>query len=316
MRAGPPRKAGGVEIGFRSRSVDLGRRQEKLHQRVGEPPFLQDGVEALGQALDPVQLRQHAGPQLVPDDDRRDEGEGLAFARQQPEHGHVVDLRHDHRPHARQIGEAVEGDAKLAVQAGQQHGRAIEVVGEPERRVGRTADDRDGLLVEQATAEGRARVPRRRAVGQHHVDDLGLEILQQVARRARPHDQFHIVPPDQGAKKLQLEVARQGRDRADPQHLAVQVGTTPQRIQQLVAGAEHRVGVVESHPSRLGQAQPLADAIEERVPDLPLQLLQLNRQGRRSDVQPFGGPRQPALVRDRPEVAQMVVVQLAHPAFL
>ena len=170
-------------------------------------------------------------------------------------------------------------DPDIAVQTRQQDRLAAKILREAERRfVGpRPADQADGLLVEQVIAKGRAGVALGGAIGENDVDGMGFELREQVARRAGAHDQFHIRATDQGTQELKLEVARQGRQRADPQDLAACERPPFKGAHQLVAGLEDGVGIIERDLTGLGQDEPLADTFEQRVTHLVFEFLDLHR---------------------------------------
>ena len=62
----------------------------------------------------------------------------------------------------------------------------------------------------------------------------------------------------------------------------------------------------------LGQHELPIAALEQPMPEPLLELAQLNRQRRRRHVQRLGGSRQVAPVRDDPEVAQVMEVEIGH----
>jgi len=147
-----------------------------------------------------------------------------------------------------------------------------------------------------------------------HQHDIQVEVgqcLQQLRGAARAQDDLHIRPPEQRAQETDLEVARQGRQRAHPQGLA-RLPALVQRCQQLFAAGEDRVGVVERDPAGLREVQLAAAALEQVVTEAALELADLHRQGRLREVQVLRGPCEAALVCDGAEVAQVVVVQPCH----
>ena len=74
--------------------------------------------------------------------------------------------------------------------------------------------------------------------------------------------------------------------------------------EQLLAGREDRVGVVERDAPRLGQVELAAAPLEQGMAEALLQLADLHRERGLRQVQPLGRARQVAVVRDRPEVAE------------
>ena len=80
----------------------------------------------------------------------------------------------------------VEGGADVAVEAGQQDALAREVGGELEFFVvgAGTADQADRLLVEPVTVQGALIIAADIAVGQHHIQHVGLKLGEQVTQAA------------------------------------------------------------------------------------------------------------------------------------
>ena len=107
-----------------ARSVLL---DELANQRVSEATPRRDGEEGLLHPRHAVLLHERATPDLVADDDLRDQREAAAFAREQAEHRHVVHLCRDERSDASGVEKTVERDAHVALQArhGDRNGGAI-----------------------------------------------------------------------------------------------------------------------------------------------------------------------------------------------
>lgn len=70
--------------------------------------------------------------------------------------------------------------------------------------------------------------------------------------------------------------------------------------------------MVEHDLPGLGQIQLPPAAFEQRVAQALLQFADLHRKRRLGEVETLGSTGEVPLVRDRPEVAQMVVVQGGH----
>ena len=152
---------------------------------------------------------------------------------------------------------------------------------------------------------------RRRPVDQDDIEPLVLQPLQQVAQRPGAHDDLDVVPAEDRAEEPDLEVPRECRQRADSQDQPPRHAAFVQRTDQLVAGGEDDVGMVERNAAGLGQVQLLAAPLEQSVPDLVLELPDLDRQRRLRDTEPLRGPGQVAVMRDGPEIAEVIVVE-AH----
>ena len=73
-----------------------------LHQfvdeRVWKAATRGDGIEGFADLGDAMGFDEEAGVDFVTHDDRGSEGEAVAFAREQAEHGHVVHLGDDPGP--------------------------------------------------------------------------------------------------------------------------------------------------------------------------------------------------------------------------
>ena len=85
---------------------------------------------------------------------------------------------------------------------------------------------------------------------------------------------------------------------------------TPQDLDHLVAKIHDPFGISPDDPSRLGEMHAPALATEQRRPKKVLQLAHLSAQRRRGDVNDFRCSLDPALRRDREEVAEVVIIQL------
>ena len=141
---------------------------------------------------------------------------------------------------------------------------------------------------------------------------MRFKLRQQIAHRPGPHDQLHIGAANQRPEELELEIPRQGGQRADPQHLAACDRTAPQGAHQLLAGLEDRVGVIERDLPGFGQFQPPADPFEQRVAHLVLELWICTESADCDRFMLLGRPGQAAFMRDGPEIAKMVEVQVPH----
>ena len=158
---------------------------------------------------------------------------------------------------------------------------------------------------------GRRRVARGHGVQEHDIEPQRLEPLEEIGQRARP--QHHLDPgiAEQGAQEPQLEVARQRGKRAHAQDLAG-AAASRKRGHKLVAGCEDAVGMVKRDAPGLGEVEPAAAPVEERLPQPVLERLDLHRKRRLRHAQLLGCAREVAVMRDRPEGPEVKVVQPPH----
>ena len=82
-----------------------------------------------------------------------------------------------------------------------------------------------------------------------------------------------------------------------------------ERVLELLAAREDRVGVIERDAPGLGQEQPPAATFEEGVTELRFELLDLHRDGGLRDMKTLRGSREVLFVRDGPEVVKVVEVE-------
>ena len=114
-------------------------------------------------------------------------------------------------------------------------------------------------------------------VGQHHIETERDQRPKQFVEAARSNDDVELVPTQQRAYEIELEVARQGGDRADP-HLLARLPAIPERRDEIVAAGEDGVGMFERDLSRLGQDQLAPGAIKQAMTKPLLELGDLHRQ--------------------------------------
>ena len=171
------------------------------------------------------------------------------------------------------------------------------------------------LLGQQVAVPWPPGIAFRRLVGEHHVHLVRVQRHQQIALRARADDDFHLRHVQRGPQELEQEVPRQRGHRADAQDLPAAVRAVLHHVHQLLAGACDLLGVVERQPSGLGELQAAAPALEQRVAEAFLKLLELEAQRRRREVQLFRRARQVQLAGDEAEIAEVVVVQEGHECF-
>jgi hypothetical protein len=249
-------------------------------------------------------LHHHAGQQ----------GDRARVTRQQAQHGHVVHLRQQAVADAAGLAHQVEAGADLVVGARQQERNLGQFLRKPEYLpLGpRAAHQADRLTGDPPAAPGLGRRAMHPAIGQHQVQRMHPQPGQQVGQAPRTQDHFHIVPPQDRCQEILLEVARQGRHRADAQHLARIAPAIAQQRHQFGAAGKDGVGIGQGQATGFGQYQGAAPALEQRLPELLLELPDLCRQGRLRDMQMLRRTGQMALLGHGPEVMQMVVVQAQH----
>jgi hypothetical protein len=152
---------------------------------------------------------------------------------------------------------------------------------------------------------------RRRAggdVGQDDVDEVGLHEPQHLPEGARADHDLHVVAAEERLQEAELEVPGERGERPHPEHLAL-APALAQGALQLGAAGEDGVGVVEGDAAGHGEHELLPPPVEQGVPELRLQLLDLHGDRRLRDVQARRGPSEVVRVRDRPEVVEVVVVE-------
>jgi hypothetical protein len=102
-----------------------------------------------------------------------------------------------------------------------------------------------------------------------------LQATEQVVQATGLQQQRHVVAQDQRSQQVLLEIPRQRGHGPHPQHLPPGAATLAQVRQQLVACREDRLGISHRDPTRLGQLQRTGPALEQRLPEGFLQLLDL-----------------------------------------
>ena len=140
-------------LNFRSLDSTVQQVREKL---IGEPPLLDDGVEAFCNFRNPAVLHERAGFQFVPHDNGWHQRDAFAFSGKKAEHRHVVYFSQYDRPDSRQFEYAVERNANITVQARQKHRFAAQVLREAEFPAVRAwpPDQADRLLIEKVISLG------------------------------------------------------------------------------------------------------------------------------------------------------------------
>jgi hypothetical protein len=135
---------------------------------------------------------------------------------------------------------------------------------------------------------------------------------EQLGEAARRQHELHVGPVDERTDEVLLEVARERGDGADAHHLPLLAAAFTQHGHHLVAGGEDVVGIGEREPTGLGERERATGPLEQRLPELAFELLDLRRQCRLRHVQLRRGTGEVALLRDGPEVAEMVEVERRH----
>lgn len=151
----------------------------------------------------------------------------------------------------------------------------------------------------------------RRLIEQDDVEIQRLECAQQFAGAARAENQVDVGAAENRTEKLLLEVPGQRGERSDAQRLAG-VSCLAQRAQHFLAGRKDCVGMVEDDLARFGQMQLPPPTLEQGMTQALLEFADLHGQGRLREVKPLRGAGQVAVMSNRPEIAQVVVVQRCH----
>ena len=159
--------------------------------------------------------------------------------------------------------------------------------------------------------ERRKGVGGRRLIGDDDIERVTLKPAKQFAQATRSQDKFNISATQQGSKEVHLEIARQGGKGPDPDRLTCDPGAS-QRADQILARRKNRVGMIECDASGFGQGQLPVAPFEQRMAQAILEFANLHRKRRLGDVQPRRSAREMPLMRDRPEIAQMIVIQFGH----
>ena len=286
---------------------------ELRRQRIGKAPRGGDRIEILGNAGQRVELDQRSRFQLALDDDRREHGQPRALPRQKTHHRHVLHLRRDLRRHVKPRHKRIELLANPAFPRGQDD----RIKGKPRREarfaLGRTGppDQAHPLRRDQMGDERRRRIGSGGLVQQHDIEVQAFEPAEQIRHAARTQDHLHIRPRNGRPQEFHLEIARQGGERTDADR-APGHARALQRFDELLARGKDPVRMVERDPPRLGQDELPPAPLEERMAEPLFELLDLDGERRLRKVQPFGGARQVAVMGDGAEIAQVVIVHLAH----
>ena len=173
-------------------------------------------------------------------------------------------------------------------------------------------DQAHRLFRDLVSDPARRRVAQREDVGENDVDLVCIDGPQQVDQRARSEHELDVGALEEGLEELDLEVPGERGEGAHAQGPPRPDVRIAERAEQLVAEPEDRVGVVERDVPRFGQDERPPAPLEQLVSELLLQLLDLDGHGGLGHEESLGGARQVALVGDRPEVAQVVEVEVGH----
>jgi hypothetical protein len=106
-----------------------------------------------------------------------------------------------------------------------------------------------------------------------------------------------------------LEVSGQGRDRSDPENPPPGSRSILEDTDQLFAGLENEVRVVQGDPPRFGQDERFAFSREEWLPKVLFQLAKLDAQGGLGNSEMGSCLGEAAFLGDGSEVAKMVIVE-------
>jgi hypothetical protein len=126
---------------------------------------------------------------------------------------------------------------------------------------------------------------------------MGLEHPEQIAQGPGPQDELDVGSSQERTQQFELEVAGEGGHRADAEDLALLRDAVFEGVEQLLAAAEDRLGVVQGEPARLREFEPLIPPLEEFLAEALLELSQLDAQRGGGDVQVLGRAGQVARLR-------------------
>jgi hypothetical protein len=293
--------------------VRFTRFDKTMNDDVGESPFDRDRKEYLDNSWKRISLDKAAQCQFVPDDDRRQYCEAYTRANKEAHHCHVIDLGGNLRTNTKAIDERIEPGSDTAVGEREDNGILGKQFANRSIAVDqmRNADQTYWLLGQFVGDEGGQSVACRYLIGEHDIELQGLETGEKISGATRTEDDFYIAASDHWLEKTHLKISRQCCKCADAQRLP-NLTCLLECSDQLVAGRKNRVGMVEGNAACLGKMELSPPTFEQEMAEPVLKLADLHRQRGLREIQPRSGARQIAVLSDRPEIAQMVVVQVSH----
>ena len=175
------------------------------------------------QARDDAIFLQLACAQFILHDQWRHQRQSPRVAGQQSQHGHVVDLGHDGYTKVQFLAQQIERRADLAHASGQQQGLPTQIVRKAKRppRFPRRADDANGLAGDAAAAPGSCGIAADRTVGEHKIQLVDAQPLEQFVQAPGLQHELDIVVRQNRAQEILLEVARQSGHAANAQDLCL-----------------------------------------------------------------------------------------------
>jgi hypothetical protein len=134
------------------------------------------------------------------------------------------------------------------------------------------------------------RTRRQGRIGQESIELLGRQFQEQHVRLVLPADQADVrEPAKNGIQDVPHDALGKHVHHADAQVRAAARGSPFQGFHEFAAQGEDAFGVMGRQLARLGQHQPLADAIEEGFPEGALQGADLRAHRRLGKMQALAG---------------------------
>ena len=122
---------------------------------------------------------------------------------------------------------------------------------------------------------------------------------------------FAQVDPQPGMPRLQRRqqprqhIGRERRDDAEPERAGQQAGAMPGEILKIAGGAEDPLGALRHLGPDLGQDRLAGAPLDQRDPEILLELLDLHRQGRLAHGAGLRRPPEMAVLGQRIEIAEL-----------
>ncbi len=282
---------------------------------VGEAAARSDGVEGFAQFGNAMGLDQFTALDFIAHDHRRNQCETFAFAGEETEHGHVIELGEDAGTDACGCEDLIEAGAGVAFEAGEDDGDVLKVGWEPE--FGALfpcdgTDEADGFFGEKVAMPGGGVVAAGVLVGEDEVDLMGLKEEEEIAQVARAANDLDVGSVQGGAEELELEVAGEGGDSAETEDLSTAARAVLHDIHEFLTGATDGFGIVEGDLAGLGEDEAAAGALEEFVAEVLFELTELDAECWGREVQFFGGASEAEFAGDDAEIAQVMIIEEAH----
>ena len=230
-------------------------------------------------------------------------------------HGAIVEFSHDVGPHLGGPEPPVEDLAEGIARLGQEEGRTIQTA-----RKARPisfdehlrAIDADGAFPQQVAHGSRRHGRTRGCIREHGIDGVGFQTRQKPVRGVLLDDE-----PDRWTGQHRLEQHhRRGLGQTvghtDRETLGVTGRSVVQCIEQFPTDCEDAFCVSIDHLSLGGQDESASLPDEQLGAERLLEQAQLTRHGRLGDVERPSSLPHASVMSDRPEIPQVVIVQLSH----